>query len=344
MTVMAKVLVTGASGFIGAHLVRELVKLGNEVTCLVRKSSSVASLTAARLVQGDITDAESLKAAIAGQDVVYQLAGCLRALHPEQLYRVNEDGVRNVAQTCAAQSNPPTLIVVSSLAAAGPAQGDRPRTEGDPPAPVSNYGRSKRAGEQAAAKFAGQVPITIVRPPIVFGEADPAMREVFSIVARYGFHLVPGWSTRRFSIIHADDLVHLMILAAQRGKRLKAASQSGQLLNGSARQGIYFVACEENPTYAELGRLIGVAVGRHRVLVLPTGKPIVWMVAGVSEAISHIRRHPWYFDLDKAREATAGSWICSPQAAIEELKFSVAAPLPERLHQTAQWYRKEGWL
>ena len=80
----------------------------------------------------------------------------------------------------------------TSLAAAGPAIGDRPRRESDPPAPVSNYGRSKRAGEQAIEQFAAKIPITIVQPAIVFGEADPQMRSVFRSVAASAFTLFPG--------------------------------------------------------------------------------------------------------------------------------------------------------
>ena len=99
---MARILVTGASGFIGLHLVRRLTADGHDVACLVRKSSAVESLQSlgARLVFGDITDLESLRAAVAGRQIVYQLAGCLRALRREELLRVNEGGLRNVAQAC----------------------------------------------------------------------------------------------------------------------------------------------------------------------------------------------------------------------------------------------------
>ena len=337
---MTKVLVTGATGFIGSHLVRALLARHDEVTCLVRNASSAPALEAAgaRAVVGDVTDAASLPAAVAGQEVVYHLAGCLRAFHPRQLFQVNEQGLRNLAQTCARQPTPPVLVTVSSLAAAGPAAG-RPRREGDPPLPVSNYGRSKLAGEQAARELAAEVPITIVRPPIVFGEADPAMLTVFQMIARFGFHVVPGRIPHRFSVIHADDLVNLMILAAQRGSRLPPPGQVDAQADGLSGRGIYYAACEENPTYVELGRMIGVAVGRPRTFVFLAGNSMVWTIAGLSEAIAYLRRQPANFNLDKAREATAGAWLCSPRAAMDELQFSVSAPLSQRLHQTGHWYR-----
>ena len=67
-------------------------------------------------------------------------------------------------------------------------------------------------------------------------------------------------------------------------------------------------------------------------------------MAAVGEAISWLRRHPLVMNLDKAREIVAGSWVCSAQTARNELGFAVGAPLIERLRQTAEWYRKEGWV
>jgi nucleoside-diphosphate-sugar epimerase len=163
---------------------------------------------------------------------------------------------------------------------------------------------------------------------------------MFQSVNRFGIHLVPGRGRPRYSLIHAADLVELMILAAQRGKRLPVLGAN----ESQAGQGYYFAACEEDVVYDDLGLLIGRALGRRRVFRLRVGKPMVWVVATVMETVSQIIRRPLYLHIDKAREITAGSWICSPQRAAEDLGFSVKAPLIERLRQTAEWYRSEGWL
>ena len=339
---MAKVLVTGGSGFIGTHLVAALVARGDEVTCLVRRSSRVGPLNAAgvRLVYGDVTDRESLPSVVAGQQIVYHVAGCTQALDPRWFYRVNQRGVANVAQVCAGLTSPPVLVSVSSLAAAGPSLDGRPKTEADRSAPVSHYGHSKRAGERAAEAFADRVPITIVRPPIVLGEADRLGLPLFRSVAHFGVHMVPGLKPCRFSLIHADDLVQLLILAAERGRRLPP--RGGPDAHGP--QGYYFAACEEDPAYSDLGRMVAEAVGRHLVLVIPTATPLVWMVAVAGEAIARIRHDPLFMTVDKAREITAGNWLCSALRRRRGVGLRRGAPLIERLRQTAEWYRRQGWL
>jgi len=341
---MGKVLVTGASGFIGYHLVKALVARGDEVTCLVRHRSSVDRIKplGVELAYGDVTDAESLLAPVAGKSVVYNVAGCTRALTRRQLHRVNEEGCRNVAQACAAAANPPVLVHVSSLAAAGPSLRGRLRVETDPSQPVSDYGRSKRAGELAAEQSADRLPITVVRPPIVLGEADAVGLSMFSSVARSRFHFVVGWVPRRYSIIHAADLAELLILAAERGARLLPASQRHDAASNS--RGYYFAGCEQHPTFGQLGRLIAEALECRFVVVMPVALPVAWLAAAGAELVGQVCRRPFFFRLDKWREASASSWACSPEKAAEELGFSVRVPLLDRLRQTVQWYRGEKWL
>ncbi len=340
---MSKVLVTGASGFIGHHLTQTLVACGHEVTCwcasVPRGFTQTAGVT---LAYGDVTDASSLPAAVEGSSVVYHVAGCIKSLRRQQLYRVNEEGSRNVAQACAAQANPPVLVVVSSLAAAGPSSDDRLRIESDPPQPVSEYGRSKRAGELAIAPFADRVPITIVRPAIVLGEGDVASLSLFKTVKQMGTHFVVGWKAHHFSLIHVADLAALLILAAERGARLATLPPPDE--QAARAQGYYFAACDEHPTYAELGKKIGQSMGRRFTLVVPIGPGVAWAAAATSELVAQTVRVPFIYRLDKFREAIAGAWTCSPQKAFDELGFRPALPLLDRLRQTFEWYRREKWL
>ncbi len=149
--------------------------------------------------------------------------------------RVNAGGVEAVAQACADQPDRPVLVLVSSLAAAGHS-GDRPAIESESAAPVSDYGRSKLAGEQVAMRYADTLPITVVRPCIVFGAGDRGMFEVFKPIARSGLHAVVGSGDNSFSLIAVADLIECLVLAAEQGERLAP---------GIAGRGIYFAAAED---------------------------------------------------------------------------------------------------
>jgi nucleoside-diphosphate-sugar epimerase len=368
---MTRALVTGATGFIGPHLVRELRRQDVEVACLRRAASAVEQIVplGVRLHEGDITNLDTLGQAIDGANVVFHLAGLTRALSRRQLHAVNVEGTRNVLTACAAATNPPVVVVVSSLAAAGPSPSGKPRSEEQAPAPVSQYGRSKRAAEIVAHEFADRLPITVVRPPLVFGQGDPSVLAMFRPIRRFGVHLVPGYADRRLSVIHAADLAAALVAAGSphalrihaqsappggRGGRLQASGFGRQDLAGyqscspepevrSLRQGYYHVACDEHPTYAEWGGRIATALGR-RTLVVRTPEWVAWGTAGLNEIVARVRRWPHVFNWDKAREATAGSWICSAERAKRELGWSCAAHLDARLAETVAWYRRQGWL
>ncbi len=337
---MHKVLVTGASGFIGTHLVRALVERGDTTTCLVRRHSHVGPLEAlgVRLCRGDVNDAESLRSAVASQDVVYHLAGRTGAVHRKHFYAVNEAGTRTVAEVCAARNTPPVLISVSSLAAAGPSAPDRPHTEADPSVPVSHYGRSKLAAEQALAAQAARVPITVVRPPIVFGSSDRLGLPLFASVVRFGVQAIPTLSRPRFSMVHAADLVSLLLAAADAGERLPAETAQ------PAGRGLYYASCGQDPTLGEFSQMIARAAGRRRALVVPVPPRVTWSIAAVLELFARVLRRPAALSFDKAREATAGSWTCSAAKAADALNFRPAATLEERVAETVDWYRREKWL
>ncbi|HUY87463.1 MAG TPA: NAD-dependent epimerase/dehydratase family protein [Pirellulales bacterium] len=333
-----KALVTGANGFIGEHLVRALLKHGDVVRAMVRRESAGEPLKAlgAEVVLGDVTQPESLPPAVAGVDVVLHLAGLVKALDSEELFKINEGGARNVAQACAGEATPPVLVLVSSLAAAGPALDGHARTESDPAEPVSNYGRSKRAGEIAALEYSGEVPLTIVRPAAVFGEGDLNTLPMFHSVARHGVYAAPGLKHRKVSLVHADDLAEALWLAAGKGQRAKHRQ------NGA--EGCYFVAADRDPEYDELGRLIGDAVGRRHILVVHAPDWLVRGAGAASEWVARLRGRPTIFNLDKMREASAGSWLCSSERIRNELGFHVERPLSDRIRQTAAWYASHGML
>jgi nucleoside-diphosphate-sugar epimerase len=331
------VLVTGASGFIGVHLVRLLVARGHPVSCLVRPTSHVKELLAAgaRLVTGDVNDRAGIARAIALSNarVVFHLAGLVRAMSPGDFMRVNGEGVEAVAAACTEQARRPVLLLVSSLAAAGPS-GEAPKIESDPPLPVSDYGRSKFAGERAAARYAGALPITIVRPCPVFGAGDRGMYEIFNAVARSGIHVVHGRGDWRISLIAVADLVECIVLAAENGERL--------VPDGSGR-GIYFGGAEDL-SHVEIGVAIAQALEKKSPRIVRVPKGLIRVAGFCGDVVSRIRRRPGWVSSDKISELLAGSWTCSSAKARRQLGWSPAAPLADRLRETAQWYLDARWL
>ncbi len=219
---MAAILVTGATGFIGSHLTQRLVAQGHAVRCLVRATSHTESLRTlgVELVEGNLFDGASVAGAVRGMDRVYHLAGLTSAVRRATLMQANGLGTWHVAKACAQQPVPPVLVYVSSVAAAGPTGRGQIRTEQDRPQPISNYGHSKRAGEVAVERLAERIPVTVVRPGIVFGQFGRELLPMFWSLGRLRVHAVAGYQSPRLSVIHVADLVELLVRASEDGRRL----------------------------------------------------------------------------------------------------------------------------
>lgn len=326
-------LVTGATGFIGRYLVAALRARGWPVRALARPTSDLAGLDAEPAI-GDIARPETLPPAMAGVDVVFHLASLLKVPWKPAFHTVNVDGTAHVARAAAGAGA--ALVVVSSLAAAGPFGDARPRREDDPPAPVSRYGRVKRAAEVAAAREAAGAPVSIVRPPMVFGAGDRGALPLFRGAAR-GWHALPSRRPSRIGLVHAADLAEALVAIAERGERLPAGA------DGADGRGVYQVAAGEAPTYAELGRRIGAAAGRDRVRVLALPSAVTALAATAGELVGRLRDRPTVLNRDKYREAVGGSWWCASDK-IGGLGWAPAAGLDARLAQTVEGYRADGWM
>jgi nucleoside-diphosphate-sugar epimerase len=343
---MSRVLVTGATGFIGGRLVESLLHRGAEVRCLVRPSPRVEPLRklGVELVSGDLASAGDLRPALRCCDVVYHLAARTSALTRRELYQTNVAGSAAVARACAGQLTPPTLVVVSSIAAAGTAVAGRDRGDADPPRPVSEYGRSKRAGELAAVAWARRLPLSVVRPAIVFGPGNREMLPIFQTVTHLRLHLVPGFKPRRVGLIHSDDLIEVLLRVAERGRRIDPGHGDADAGAGRSPPGYYFASDTEFPTYANLGRMIARATGSEHVLVMAVAEPIAWLAAAGAQSWGRLLRQTSSFNVDKLREAFAGDWTQCTRRLEQELGFRPRASLQQRLQETAQWYSGQGWI
>jgi len=338
---MPRILITGATGFVGSNLTAHLCQQGWEVRCLVRDLSRAAKLErlGAELVLGSLGDKESIGAATAGVDTVFHVAGRIRALREKQLFEDNIRGTRNVVEACAEQTTPPVVVMVSSIAAGGPSKPGSPRSESDRDRPISAYGRSKLEAERTAASLASEVPISVIRPPIIFGPADPASLAIFRGVQQLRLHPSPGWKAFPVSLVYVTDMCDAMVRVAQQGARLTSSS------NGSTDQasGIYYVAAERTVNYRELGKLAANALG-CRVLAPRVPMALFWLLGGAAEVMGQIRRRPGVLNIDKIREAAAPGWECSDKKIRQELGYQPGESLEQQFAETAAWYREQGWL
>lgn len=336
-----KCAVIGATGFIGRHLVAALAARGDQVCCIARPTSNISALSGldVEVRRANFADLASFKEALSGVECVFHAAGVTKAFRPQEFEQGNVETTRHLLAACIERQTPPQVVLVSSLAAVGPSPIDRPRTEADCPAPVSHYGRSKCAAEAAARQYAAWAPISIARPPMVFG---PGERDVFAIalsIARTGVHFVPGWTARRYSLVHVADLAEGLLRIAEDGERLPAPGAT----TDDWSTGVYFVADDETPTYSELGRMMGRAMGRRaRVVMMPPRA--MYVAAGVNAILSRLAGRPAALNLDKAREGIAGSWTCSTAKAHRELGWAPEATLEQRMSETMVWCREAGWI
>jgi dihydroflavonol-4-reductase len=318
--------VTGATGFVGQRLVRRLHEMGAETTLLVRSEVRARPFSGpARLVLGDLESRPALSALASGADTLFHVAGLVAARSEAEFLRVNRDGARRVAEAARA-AGVRRMVLVSSLAATGPALPGEPVTEETPPAPVTPYGRSKLAGEEAARSVG--VPLTVVRPPAVYGAGDRAFLSLFRCV-RLGVAPVLGDGQQELSLVHVDDLVDALLAVGG------AAACEGRL---------YHAAGPEVVTQRGLVQAIGRALGRHGVSVLPLSPPLVRVVLRLSAAAASFAGRATMLAPDKEPEFLAPAWTCSSAAVARDAGWRASIPLERGLTETATWYRDRRWL
>ncbi|MCC6669685.1 MAG: NAD-dependent epimerase/dehydratase family protein [Planctomycetes bacterium] len=320
-------LVTGATGFIGAHLVRSLLAAGvgpDRLRLLVRDPARAVrlGLPEGALCPGSLEDPASLRAAAQGVGAVIHLAGALAVLHREEFARTNVQGTENLVRAVAGASPGARFVHVSSLAAAGPSK-DGTGTTSPPDAcrPCSEYGRSKLAAEAALLRAAGGLSWIVFRPPLVYGPGDAATRLLFR-QALGPVALVPP-TPRPLSLIHVRDLVHALRLGLD-------SDVHGVFVPVEGR--------DRMDTHAIVLAIAAACARRARVLrvplVLARGAAALW------QQVARWRGRASFFNLDKMREVSAEGWVADACAARRLLGFEPQVACAEGFREVAV---AEGW-
>lgn len=326
-----RVLLTGASGFVGSHLLDGLVARDCEVTLLLRRTGNHRSLTPqpaqARVVRGHLADGGALREALAGATHVLHCAGATKAVRAAGLMAANQQGTRNLVQAVNERRDRiERFLLISSLAAGRPATSARPARESDPSDPQSAYGRSKLAAE-AEVREGCPVPWTILRPAAVYGPRDREFLPLFRAAAR-GLAPVFGGGRQQLSLVYVKDLAETALTA---------------LTHPDACQDTFNVASPEVVTTRELAREIGIAQGtRPRPVPFPWA--LLWCVCAAQMLWSRLSGHATILANGKFKELAAPGWVADTTGLRHCLGNLCSTPLREGLGRTAAWYRAEGWL
>jgi nucleoside-diphosphate-sugar epimerase len=318
-----RVVVTGATGFLGSHLVDALLARGYEVRAAVRVSSNLRWLLGKPLetvVPGEGEDGWSWL--LADADAVVHCAGVVSAPDEAGYHAGNVETTRRLAAAAARAPALQTFVLVSSLAAGGPATAAGPRREDDPPAPVNAYGRSKLAGE---ALLTPDLPFrtAVLRPPALYGPRDAAFLPLFA------------WARRGWTIAMHDGLSALSLVD---GRDCAAAAIA--LLETEGARGVYYVDDAHAYGWTDLAAALAGAVERRvRAVPIPLGAlRLAARLAGPLAARTAL------LSPERLASVTAPAWTCDGGRLRAETGFRAERDLARGFRETWAFYRAAGWL
>jgi nucleoside-diphosphate-sugar epimerase len=280
-------------------------------------------------LQGDLDDMDALTRGCEGAEVVFHLAGLTAARNRAEFLAVNGHATRTLA-TVAKKAAPHLrrFVYASSLAAAGPTTQGNPLREDDTSQPVSDYGWSKRAGEEAVR--ASGLPWTIVRPPTVYGPRDTEVFKVFKL-AKLGLSVFFGDGSQELSLVYATDLADALVRS----------------VSPDAENRVFFASHPEIRTSREFATAIYRAVKKsetRRPITVPVPGLLARGILWVTGAAASLTRRATVLSANKANEFLAEAWTCSSQAMTDATGWEPSTDLSAGLRQTVDWYESVGWL
>lgn len=326
------ILLTGGSGFLGSHVAEQLSQAGRHVRALVRSSSDVRFLSGlpnVELFEGAVDDLDSVLRAADGVTAIVHSAGLVKARDEHEFHRVNAGGTRNMLE--AAKKAKGTLrrfVYVSSITAAGPSDAaGNPVPVSATPRPVTHYGRSKLAAERAVLASKDEIPVTILRPPAIYGPRD---REILAFFKALNARILPymGSTTSRLSMIYGSDAGAACIAA------IDADVPSGSTFN---------IDDGDVHTFDDLVKAAEVALGKRAWVRFPLPKPVIRTAAVLSEGYGKLRNQAVMLTRDKCNELFE-QWVCDSSGTRSALGWEPKVKFPEGARLTVDWYRRAGWL
>lgn len=325
-----KTFVTGATGFIGKHLVKRLVEEGRDVKCLVRKTSNIESLEELKveIIYGDLLDFALLEEVLRDTeiDIIYHLGGAVYSRQSKTYRKVNVAGTHNLLKACCDQNRIRKFILVSSITAVGPQkQRQNILNEDTIPHPIPPYGVSKYESEKIALRYSKDynLPLVIVRPPLIYGpEQSLDMTNIFKKIEK-GFFRIVGDGDFITSLCYIDNLIDGLLLIE------KNSNSIGQ---------VYFIADNKYYTFKEVAETIS----KELNVKLPNFKIPKWCgnVSGFLYQALHEMLGVTSITLYSLKLMTL-NFACDISKIRRELSYKPAVDFEEGIRRTVKWYKEE---
>lgn len=332
---MNKILVTGASGFIGSHIVSEALERGMEVWAAVRPTSSRRYLADGRInfIELDLGSPDALRRQLEGRafDYIVHAAGVTKCLRKSDFERVNYAGTKNLVDAVIATDMPlRRFVFLSSLSVFGAIRERQPYqdiTEQDMPRPNTAYGRSKLKAEQYIESIGNDFPYIILRPTGVYGPRETDYFLMFKSVARH-VDFGAGFRRQDITFVYVDDVVQAVFLSLNRGM--------------SGRK--YFLTDGEVYSSSDFSRLIQKELQVKRILRVVSPIWLLRLITFFGERASRVTGRPSALNTDKYHILRQRNWRCDIEPAADELGFRPNVKLPEGVARAAAWYKDNNWI
>ena len=313
------VALTGATGFVGRHLLRRLAAEGWQLRALTRRPGALAPEAAPEAglvtpVVGDLDSEAALAELVAGADVVVHCAGLVAARSAAEFQRVNAEGTARLLRAAVAGGRQPRFLLISSLAAREPQ--------------LSPYAHSKRQAEEALRRDAAGLAWQVLRPPVVYGPGDRATLPLFRQFAR-GLVLRPA-GAGRFSMLYVEDLAGAVAALLAQGGPVGRVMEIDDGTPGGYGW---------DEVIAAAGRQLG-----RPVRALPVPRAVQRLAAAAGSAAAALTGRPPVLSQGKVNEIAHPDWVCRSGLLGDCISWRPAVALDEGFARTTAWYKAAGWL
>ena len=330
-----KILITGASGFIGSFIVEEALRRGFDTWAAVRKSSSRAFLKDERIhfIELDFSSEIRLTEQLHAHqfDYVVHAAGVTKCLNKDDFFRMNTEGTKNLVRALMALKMPlQRFVYISSLSIMGAIREQQPYTEileSDVAQPNTAYGLSKLEAEKWLESLNSQFPYVILRPTGVYG---PRERDYFMMAKSIKGHVdfAVGFKQQDITFVYVSDVVQAVFLALEKG-------QIGRK---------YFLSDGEVYQSSTFSNLIRQELGNPWWIRITAPLWVLRMVTFCGEYIGRLTGKVTALNNDKYHIMRQRNWRCDITPARQELGYEPQVKLEEGVKRSIQWYKENGWL